>query len=145
MHYSNQLRTTYIVHTIELSVFGKGIVCERFSGLFDDILDLILFYRQVDLQNLRFFVLDKYFSFGKYCYPAFISLFPQVFFSEFCNLMYLFLHYAISWSFNDWKIAEHSFLNICSIKNPQFLPNQADIQAILPTLELLIFTKFHYK
>ena len=29
------------------------------------------------------------------------------------------------------------------IKNPQFLPNQADIQAILPTHELIIFTKFH--
>ena len=28
-------------------------------------------------------------------------------------------------------------------KNPQFLPNQADIQAILPTYELVIFTKFH--
>ena len=29
------------------------------------------------------------------------------------------------------------------IKNSQFLPNQADIQAILPTHELIIFTKFH--
>ena len=29
------------------------------------------------------------------------------------------------------------------MKNPQFLPNQADIQAILPTHELVIFTKFH--
>ena len=29
------------------------------------------------------------------------------------------------------------------IKNPQFSPNQADIQAILPTHELVIFTKFH--
>ena len=29
------------------------------------------------------------------------------------------------------------------IKNPQFLHNQADIQAILPTHELVIFTKFH--
>ena len=29
------------------------------------------------------------------------------------------------------------------IKNPQFLPNQADIQANLPTHELVIFTKFH--
>ena len=28
-------------------------------------------------------------------------------------------------------------------KNPQFLPNQADIQAILSTHELVIFTKFH--
>ena len=29
------------------------------------------------------------------------------------------------------------------IKISQFLPNQADIQAILPTHELIIFTKFH--
>ena len=29
------------------------------------------------------------------------------------------------------------------IKNPQILPNQADIKAILPTHGLLIFTKFH--
>ena len=29
------------------------------------------------------------------------------------------------------------------IKNPRFLPNQADIQAILPTHELNILTKFH--
>ena len=28
-------------------------------------------------------------------------------------------------------------------KKTQFLPNQADIQAILPTHELVIFTKFH--
>ena len=28
------------------------------------------------------------------------------------------------------------------IKNPQFLPNLADILAILPTHELVIFTKF---
>ena len=28
------------------------------------------------------------------------------------------------------------------IKNSQFLPNQAEIQAILPTYELVIFTKF---
>ena len=28
-------------------------------------------------------------------------------------------------------------------KNPQFVSNQADIQAILPTYELFIFTKFH--
>ena len=28
-------------------------------------------------------------------------------------------------------------------KNPQFLPNHADIKAILPTHELVIFTKFH--
>ena len=28
-------------------------------------------------------------------------------------------------------------------KYPQFLPNLADIQAILPTHELVIFTKFH--
>ena len=28
-------------------------------------------------------------------------------------------------------------------KNPQFLPNQADIKAILSTHELVIFTKFH--
>ena len=27
-------------------------------------------------------------------------------------------------------------------KNPQILPNQADIKAILPTHELIIFTKF---
>ena len=30
------------------------------------------------------------------------------------------------------------------IKNSQFLPNQADIQAILPTHELIIFIKFHH-
>ena len=29
------------------------------------------------------------------------------------------------------------------IKNPQILPNQADIKAILPTHGLIIFTKFH--
>ena len=29
------------------------------------------------------------------------------------------------------------------VKNPQFLSNQADIQAILPTHGLVIFTKFH--
>ena len=29
------------------------------------------------------------------------------------------------------------------IKNEQFLSNQADIQAILPTHELVISTKFH--
>ena len=29
------------------------------------------------------------------------------------------------------------------IKNSLFLPNQADIQAILPTHELIIFTKSH--
>ena len=29
------------------------------------------------------------------------------------------------------------------IKNQQFLSNQADIQAILPTHELVILTKFH--
>ena len=29
------------------------------------------------------------------------------------------------------------------IKNPRFLPNQANIQAILFTHELVIFTKFH--
>ena len=29
------------------------------------------------------------------------------------------------------------------MKNPQFLSNQADIQAILPTHELIILTKFH--
>ena len=28
-------------------------------------------------------------------------------------------------------------------KNPQFLSNQADIQAILPAHELVISTKFH--
>ena len=28
-------------------------------------------------------------------------------------------------------------------KHPQFLPTQADFQAILPTHELVIFTKFH--
>ena len=28
-------------------------------------------------------------------------------------------------------------------KNSQFLSNQANIQAILPTRELVIFTKFH--
>ena len=28
-------------------------------------------------------------------------------------------------------------------KNPQFLPNQAEIQAIFPTNELVILTKFH--
>ena len=28
-------------------------------------------------------------------------------------------------------------------KNPQFLSNQADIKAILPTHELVIFIKFH--
>ena len=32
---------------------------------------------------------------------------------------------------------------ICEVKNPRFLPNQADIQAILPTHELNILTKFH--
>ena len=29
------------------------------------------------------------------------------------------------------------------VKNPQFLSNQADIQATLPTHELIILTKFH--
>ena len=29
------------------------------------------------------------------------------------------------------------------VKNPQFLSNQADIQAILPTHGLVILTKFH--
>ena len=29
------------------------------------------------------------------------------------------------------------------MKNPQFLSNQADIQATLPTHELIILTKFH--
>ena len=29
------------------------------------------------------------------------------------------------------------------VKNPQFLSNQADIQAILPTHELVILTNFH--
>ena len=29
------------------------------------------------------------------------------------------------------------------INNPQFFPNQADIQEILSTHELVIFTKFH--
>ena len=29
------------------------------------------------------------------------------------------------------------------IKNPQILPNQADIKAISPTHGLIIFTKFH--
>ena len=29
------------------------------------------------------------------------------------------------------------------VKNPQFLSNQADIQAILPTQELVILTKFY--
>ena len=29
------------------------------------------------------------------------------------------------------------------IKNPQFLPNPSDTQAILPAHELVIFTKFH--
>ena len=29
------------------------------------------------------------------------------------------------------------------IKNPQFLPKQADIKAILPTHELVIFINFH--
>ena len=29
------------------------------------------------------------------------------------------------------------------VKNPQFFSNQADIQAILPTHELVILTKFH--
>ena len=29
------------------------------------------------------------------------------------------------------------------VKNPQFLSNQADIQAILPTHELVNLTKFH--
>ena len=29
------------------------------------------------------------------------------------------------------------------LKNPQFLPNQADIEAILPTHVLVIFTQFH--
>ena len=29
------------------------------------------------------------------------------------------------------------------VKNPQFLSNQADIQAILPTHELFILIKFH--
>ena len=33
--------------------------------------------------------------------------------------------------------------NQANDKNTQFLPNQADIQAILPTYELVIFTKFH--
>ena len=29
------------------------------------------------------------------------------------------------------------------VKNPQFLPNQADIQSILPSHEVVILTKFH--
>ena len=29
------------------------------------------------------------------------------------------------------------------VKNQQFLSNQADIQAVLPTLELVVLTKFH--
>ena len=29
------------------------------------------------------------------------------------------------------------------VKNPQFLSNQADIQATLPTHELIILSKFH--
>ena len=33
-------------------------------------------------------------------------------------------------------------LEIDHLKNPQFLPNQADIQAIVPTHELVIFNKF---
>ena len=33
--------------------------------------------------------------------------------------------------------------NLANNKNPQFLPNQVDIQAILPTHELVILTKFN--
>ena len=33
--------------------------------------------------------------------------------------------------------------NWLSVKNQQFLSNQADIQATLPTHELIILTKFH--
>ena len=29
------------------------------------------------------------------------------------------------------------------VKNQQFLSNQADIQAVLPTLELVVLTTFH--
>ena len=33
--------------------------------------------------------------------------------------------------------------NWSSVKNPQFLSNQAEVQAISPTHELIILTKFH--
>ena len=38
-----------------------------------------------------------------------------------------------------WLLAK----KVANNKNLQFIPNQADIQAILPTHELVIFTKFH--
>ena len=41
-------------------------------------------------------------------------------------------------AYADWK----SNFKQANNKNLQFLPNQADILAILPTHELIIFTKF---
>ena len=38
-----------------------------------------------------------------------------------------------------WLLAK----KVANNKNLQFIPNQADIQAILPTHELVILTKFH--
>ena len=55
-------------------------------------------------------------------------------------LTYYFITFIIQRLINkkvDWS------RNMLVLKNPQFLSNQADNQAILPTQELTIFAKFH--
>ena len=69
-------------------------------------------------------------------YPAFVSIkkYHQKFeFSVLTDLSFKWLYLHI-WA----RKLLHSI-----IKNPQILPNQADIKANLPTHGVIIFTKFH--
>ena len=61
---------------------------------------------------------------------------------NYAKLRYVDLEHILSQKSSvnvDWK----STFKRANNKNLQFLPNQADIMAILPTHELVIFTKFH--